>query len=88
MSATLVTIPARFDGRQIRLDVPYPLEPNTALLVTILDKPIIGSQTDQPASSLDDFLSLRGIFDGDAGFDDATQYLERAWRSWHPSDFA
>ncbi|MCS6847732.1 MAG: hypothetical protein RMN52_08465 [Anaerolineae bacterium] len=88
MSATLVTIPARFDGEQIRLDVPYPLEPNTVLLVTILDKPITSSQAQRPAAFMDDFLSLRGIFDGDAGFDDATRYLERAWQSWNPSDFA
>lgn len=31
-----ISIPAHFDGVQILLDEPYPLEPNTKLLVTVL----------------------------------------------------
>jgi predicted hydrolase (HD superfamily) len=31
-----VTVSATFDGQQIRLDEPYPLEPNARLLVTVL----------------------------------------------------
>lgn len=32
-------MPAHFDGQQIVLDEPYPLEPNTALTVTVLSEP-------------------------------------------------
>jgi len=34
---TLQTIPAHFDGKEIKLDVPVTLEANARLLVTILD---------------------------------------------------
>jgi len=34
---TLKTVPAYFDGKEIKLDVPMLLEPNTRLLITILD---------------------------------------------------
>ena len=37
MDQLLTTIPAHFDGTEIKLDVPIRLEPNTRLLVTILD---------------------------------------------------
>lgn len=33
-----VSIPAHFDGVHILLDKPYPLEPNTKLLVTVLSE--------------------------------------------------
>lgn len=34
---TLTTVPAHYDGKEIKLDVPFSLEPNTRLLITILD---------------------------------------------------
>jgi len=37
MNKILTTVPAHFDGTQIRLDTDITLEPNTRLLVTILD---------------------------------------------------
>ena len=37
MDHVLTTIPAHYDGETIRLDVPIRLEPNTRLLVTVLD---------------------------------------------------
>lgn len=37
MDRLLTTIPAHYDGTHIQLDVPVALEPNTRLLVTILD---------------------------------------------------
>lgn len=40
MNKVLTTIPARFDGVQIQLDVAVELKPNTRLLVTILDEEI------------------------------------------------
>ena len=33
-----VTLSAHFDGQQIVLDEPYPLEPNTPLTVTVLSE--------------------------------------------------
>ena len=38
METVLTTIPAHFDGQQIRLDVQVNLKPDTRLLVTILDE--------------------------------------------------
>ena len=40
MNRILTTIPAHFDGTQVRLDVAVELEPDTRLLVTILDEEI------------------------------------------------
>jgi hypothetical protein len=31
-----ITLPAHYDGEHIRLDVPFELEPNTKLIVTVL----------------------------------------------------
>jgi len=33
----IVTLQAHFDGRQILLDEPYDLEPNTKLVVSVID---------------------------------------------------
>ena len=35
---TLTTVPAHYDGKEIKLDIPLLLEPNTRLLITILDQ--------------------------------------------------
>ncbi|MGK7926585.1 MAG: hypothetical protein AB4290_15320 [Spirulina sp.] len=32
----IISLSAHFDGRSIQLDEPYPLQPNTQLIVTIL----------------------------------------------------
>ena len=40
MDRILTTVPAHFDGTQVRLDVEIELKPNTRLLVTILDEEI------------------------------------------------
>ena len=40
MDRILTTVPAHFDGTQVRLDVEIGLKPNTRLLVTILDEEI------------------------------------------------
>lgn len=34
---TLTTVPAHFDGKNIKLDVPFVLKPNARLLITILE---------------------------------------------------
>ena len=38
MDTILTTVPAHFDGRQIKIDVPVLLKENTRLLITILDQ--------------------------------------------------
>ena len=38
MKTVLMTLPAHFDGDQIRLDVEVALKPDTRLLVTVLDE--------------------------------------------------
>ena len=38
MSTVLMTVPAHFDGVQVRLDVEVDLKPDTPLLVTILSE--------------------------------------------------
>lgn len=38
MENVLTTVPAHYDGQQIRLDVQVKLKPDTRLLVTILDE--------------------------------------------------
>lgn len=35
----IVTLQAHFDGKQILLDEPYELAPNTKLVVTVIQKP-------------------------------------------------
>ncbi len=40
MNQVLTTVPAHFDGKQIRLDVQVQLKPDTRLLVTILDEKV------------------------------------------------
>ena len=64
MDRLLTTIPAHYDGTTIQLDVPIALEPNTRLLVTILD----------PADSANDLIyglmsasaaSLSRVWDND-----------------------
>ncbi|WP_254565923.1 hypothetical protein [Oscillatoria sp. HE19RPO] len=36
----IVSLSAHFDGQSIQLDEPYPLEPNTQLIVTLIPKQI------------------------------------------------
>jgi hypothetical protein len=42
----MVTLPAHFDGKQIKLDKPYKIEPDTRLLVTVLPKRLTGDDED------------------------------------------
>jgi len=38
MDTILATVPAHYDGKQIKIDVPVSLKENTRLLITILDQ--------------------------------------------------
>ena len=85
LEETLTTIPAYYDGEQIRLRVPFVLQPNTNLLVTVLEKP---QANDERAAKIARFLALKGIYKNDTAFDEAMDYLDNAWKSWKPLDFA
>jgi hypothetical protein len=62
MDHVLTTIPAHFDGTEIKLDVPVRLEPNARLLVTILDPEAASLVYDVMAAST---ASLSQIWDND-----------------------
>jgi len=90
MDETLTTIPAYFDGEKIQLRVPYTLQPNAALLVTVLETPAPEPPAVNSAENerIKRFLSLKGIFKDDPEFDAAMEYLDQAWKQWTPPDFA
>jgi hypothetical protein len=44
MDQLLTTVPAHFDGQEIKLDIPVTLEKNGRLLVIILDQPHLQDQ--------------------------------------------
>ncbi len=54
MDQLLTTIPAHFDGTEIKLDIPVQMEPNTRLLVTILEptQPLLYDMMAASAASL------------------------------------
>jgi hypothetical protein len=62
MDHVLTTIPAHFDGTEIKLDVPVRLEPNARLLVTILDTEAASLVYDVMAASA---ASLAQVWDND-----------------------
>ncbi len=77
---TLVTIPARFDGNQIKLDVPYYLPPNAPLLVVVLQpKAIQESPTRERFTKL---LALRGVLANDNKYDEVLRKMDEMWQSW------
>ena len=77
MDETLTTIPAYFDGEHIRLRVPYVLQPNAPLLVTVLAQPESDSERQ---AKLQRLFALKGIFKNDPEFDAAMEYLDTAWK--------
>ena len=56
-----VTMSAHFDGEKIQLDEPYTLEPNTALVVTILPSPIHSGDAEEEERQDWLRLSLHGL---------------------------
>lgn len=55
----LIAIPAHFDGKQICLDEPFDLEPDTKLIVTILPRHLSDDEREAWLS-----LSIQGLEDG------------------------
>ena len=55
----MITIPAHFDGKQIRLDEPFDLEPDTRLIVTILPSRMSDNEREEWLN-----LSVQGLEDG------------------------
>jgi hypothetical protein len=63
----ILSIPAHFDGRQVRLDEDVTLAPNTRLIVTVLD---------DPDAERRDFLRLSSAMLAAAFDDDEVEYSE------------
>ena len=78
---TLVTIPARFDGHQIKLDVPYPMRPDTRLLVTVLQPQT--TQANSNGARYSRLLALRGVFANDDQYDEILREIDTMWQSWN-----
>lgn len=55
----MIAVPAHFDGKQICLDEPFDLEPDTRLIVTILPRHV---SNDEREAWLN--LSIQGLEDG------------------------
>ena len=70
MQATLVTIPAHFDGHAIQLDADITLKPNTRLFVTVLGEDTAHQALVREAMQLSQD-SLANIWDNedDAAYD-------------------
>jgi hypothetical protein len=68
MDKLLTTIPAHFDGKEIQLDVPMTLKPNTRLLVTILD----------PTDDSDDLLTYAAMAASEKSFEQVWDNVEDA----------
>jgi hypothetical protein len=70
MQATLVTIPAHFDGQAIQLDTDIMLKPDTRLLVTVLGEDTSHRSLVREAMQLSQ-NSLANIWDNeeDAAYD-------------------
>lgn len=64
-----VTLRAHFDGKQILLDEPFELEPNTELLVTVMSKASSEERDDWARLSLESLASAYGADEPDYSLD-------------------
>lgn len=64
MNQLLTTIPAYFDGKQIKMDADVQLKPNTRLLITILPEETPYRQTLREAMKVSE-PSLARVWDND-----------------------
>ena len=58
-----ITLPAHFDGEQIRLDIPFVLAPNTRLIITVLPQNL--SNEEQTAWHLVSAAGLAAAYSDD-----------------------
>ncbi|MCT7982758.1 hypothetical protein NG796_05560 [Laspinema sp. A4] len=67
-SLKIVSLSVHFDGQSIQLDEPYPIEPNTKLIVTLVSKQISEQETWFSLSShhLNNAYSDEDKYPGDA----------------------
>jgi hypothetical protein len=72
-----VTLPAHFGGRQIVLEEPYLLEPNTRLTVIIVPEPIIDQERAEWAG-----LGRHTL--ADAYGDNEPEYTAADIKKWNP----
>ncbi len=63
MNQVLTTVPAHFDGSQIRLDVKAKLKPGTRLLITILDESVLDDKESNEALVRDAMKASEAAFD-------------------------
>ena len=72
MEKLLTTVPAHFDGKEIRLDAPITLKPNARLLITILEP--VSDEHDKlvQAAMLSSEQAFARVWDNDedAAYDD------------------
>lgn len=67
----LVSLPAHFDGQTIRLDEPFELPPNAALIVTILPSSETAERADWAAFSMACLARAYGDDEPEYSVDDA-----------------
>lgn len=69
---TLTTVPAHYDGKEIKLDVPFLLEPNTRLLITVLEQSEDAHQLLVQAAMANSEIAFARVWDNDddAVYDD------------------
>lgn len=72
----IVTLKAHFNGKQIQLDEPFELQPNTPLLITVLD-----AADDETKDWLG--LSLQGL--AAAYSDDELEYPHKPYQGAEPN---
>jgi len=71
-----ITLRAHFDGKQILLDEPYKVEPNTRLIVTVLPNPVASNEHEAWLH-----LSRRGL--ENAYVEDEAEYTVDMIKKWN-----
>ncbi len=69
-----VVLPAHFDGQQIVLDEPYPLEPNTPLTVTVLSAQGDEERAEWLRFSMQNFAAGYGEDEPEYSLDDVKEW--------------
>jgi hypothetical protein len=73
------TLHAHFDGRQIQLDEPFELEPNTELLITVLPEAPIREREEWARLSLESLARIYG--------EDEPEYAADSIKEANPEEF-
>ena len=65
-----ITLRAHFDGKQILLDEPFPLQPNTKLIVTVIPDPLDEERDDWGRLALQNLARAYGPDEPEYSLDD------------------